>query len=244
MFDEYVMYVVENLHNQEKAAELLRAVKGEVNSHFVEALLTSVTPNEECDGPQRASRLNPGLERGSVIKGPCAEMTLHEQLTGSSNTNYFGPAESDYMSQTSYKANGFPISSNCPSNSPVMSPAYSPRSNIATIPCPTGNGGMKPGYMTCTEHIPNAYNNNDWPPSSFPGMPGEKIDYEHVPCYKISGGFMDNVPSSHTQVQCYDPGYKRHLPSGHVTNGGYTEAVDIGRSGMPEVYPYHVTNLT
>ncbi|XP_052806643.1 transcription factor RFX4-like [Mya arenaria] len=31
MFDEYVLYVVENLHNQDKAHELLKAVKGEIS---------------------------------------------------------------------------------------------------------------------------------------------------------------------------------------------------------------------
>lgn len=30
MFDEYVLYMVENIHNQDKADDLLRAVKGEI----------------------------------------------------------------------------------------------------------------------------------------------------------------------------------------------------------------------
>ena len=29
MFDDYVLYLVENLHSQERAAELLRVIKGE-----------------------------------------------------------------------------------------------------------------------------------------------------------------------------------------------------------------------
>ncbi|XP_053372718.1 transcription factor RFX4-like [Mercenaria mercenaria] len=66
MFDEYVLYMVENIHNHDKANDLLRAVKGEIAMDFLDELLLSV------QYPCKSSILTDSMDtqRTTVIRGP------------------------------------------------------------------------------------------------------------------------------------------------------------------------------
>ncbi|WAR06205.1 RFX4-like protein [Mya arenaria] len=75
MFDEYVLYVVENLHNQDKAHELLKAVKGEIS---INELFTDLPADIEGEV---GGNVRNSCERGTVIKGPGHDAIYQQQAT-------------------------------------------------------------------------------------------------------------------------------------------------------------------
>ncbi|XP_060572521.1 transcription factor RFX4-like [Ruditapes philippinarum] len=66
MFDEYVLYMVEDIHNHDKANDLLRAVKGEISMDILDDLL--ISPQQSCKSSVLGDVMD--TQRTTVIRGP------------------------------------------------------------------------------------------------------------------------------------------------------------------------------
>ncbi|XP_019498127.1 PREDICTED: transcription factor RFX4 [Hipposideros armiger] len=195
MFDDYVLYLLESLHCQERANELMRAMKGEGNTAEVreEIILTDATPPT----PSPVPSFSPAKSATSVEVPPPSSPVSNPspEYTGLSTTG----AMQSYTWSLTYT---------------VTTAAGSPAENSQQLPCmrsthmPSSSVTHRiPVYPHREEHgFTGSYNygsyGNQHPPpmqSQYPALPHEAAisgPLHYSPYHRSSAQYPFNSPTS------------------------------------------------
>ncbi|KAL4228604.1 regulatory factor X [Mactra antiquata] len=258
MFDEYVLYTVENLHNQDKSNDLLKAVKGEISLDILDDILlyAHLPSKPEVHGCSGSDVID--VQRSSVIRG------VESSFSDNMDTPMFYPqtdplcfqphamcseqrdtsSHSQVLNQASSLNNLYSNQINCRQTS-----------NRETATLYSMYPPQPPEVSSNQSNGVNVFDNFDWSSagqvtqSTVSNVSLHKPYDQHLSVK--TGSVMqlqsDIKQSSSTYFSNYGSdhiNFKRHTGSHVYSKKTANEISDFNaRQNMPDMYYHHVSNL-